>query len=142
MSISVNIHLFITSLLLHNSSPRFHSPVVQQRQKPQISQFNLRESLEVRRRRSEAKNYLKWGVVNLIILALLSFNMWQTCIYKTDTLVYQVQYMLAVFVSLSFAACAGKYMWWFVFYSAPVCVTEQQRCLLDETNGKLLYLIQ
>lgn len=111
---------------------------MQQRQKAQISRFNLRESLEIRRRRSEANNYLKWGIVNLIVLSLLAFNMWQTCLYNTDTLLYRAEYMLAVFVSLSLAACTGKYMWWFVFHSAPVCVTEQQRCLLDVSNGKLL----
>ncbi|KAH8398818.1 hypothetical protein KR222_007962 [Zaprionus bogoriensis] len=99
-----------------------------------MSRFNVRESLEIRRRRAEANNYLKWGVINLIVFSLIAFNMWQTCSLETNTLLYQAQYTLALLVLLSLVACAGKYMWWFLLHSGPVCITELQRCLLDETN--------
>ncbi|EDW69060.2 transmembrane protein 209 [Drosophila virilis] len=115
-------------------SPNYRSPVAQPRQNSQMSRVNVRESLELRRRRAEAKNYLKWGFINIIMMALISFDLWQTCLSARTTFWYQAEYTLAVCVFMSAAACIGKYIWWLMMDSGPVCVTELQRCLLDEGN--------
>lgn len=115
-------------------SPSFHSPVAQPRQSRQLARFNVQESLEHRQKRVEARNYLKWGFINIILLTLISFDLWQTCLSMRNSLWYQTEFSVAICISLSAAACVGKYFWWLLLDSAPLCVTEVQRCLLDEGN--------
>ncbi|XP_032591607.1 transmembrane protein 209 [Drosophila grimshawi] len=116
-------------------SPKFRSPVLQRnRQKTQVARVNVPESLEIRRRRGEARTYLKWGFINIVILALVSFDIWQTCVSAKDRFWYQAEYTFAVFIFLSVLACFGKYLCWLIVDNGQICVTELQRCLLDETN--------
>lgn len=118
------------------SSPSFRSPAAQQQQSRQLSRLNVQESLEHRQKRAEARYYLKWGFINIILLTLICADLWQTCLSMRSTLWYQVEFSVAVCISLSVAACAGKYFWWLCIDNTPLCVTEVQRCLLNEGNGK------
>jgi len=103
-----------------------------------MSRANVQESLELRRRRAEAKNYLKWGVINIVVFAVLAFDICQACV-SDNSLWYYAEYTFGVLSFLSAVACIGKYIFWRVIVnSGPVSVTELQRCLLDETNGKLI----
>ncbi|XP_017864383.1 PREDICTED: transmembrane protein 209 [Drosophila arizonae] len=123
-------------------SPSFRSPAAQQQQSRQLSRLNVQENLEHRQKRAEARNYLKWGFINIILLTLICVDLWQTCLSMRSTLWYQVEFSVAVCISLSVAACAGKYFWWLCIDNTPLCVTEVQRCLLDEGNDNTFQCIK
>ncbi|XP_034483377.1 transmembrane protein 209 [Drosophila innubila] len=120
----------------NNCSPHYRSPNLQHRQKSSLSRVNVQGSLELRRRRAEARNYLKWGFINIVLLAVLAFDICQACI-SDNSLWYQAEYTVGVLIFLSAVACIGKYIWWLMVDSGPVSVTELQRCLLDETTDNL-----
>ncbi|ALC44961.1 CG6479 [Drosophila busckii] len=120
-----------------NCSP-YQTPTVRSPKPQESSRLNVRESLEIRRRRAEARNYLKWGFINIVLLTLLMIDRWQTCdmervIFTVEWFWFHAETAGILINSLSCLACFGKYLCW-LMGSSQVCVTEMQRCLLDEMN--------
>ncbi|XP_060656094.1 transmembrane protein 209 [Drosophila nasuta] len=119
----------------NNCSPTYRSPITQhQRPKTPMSRGEVRENLDLRRRRAEARRYLKWGFIHILLFAVLAFDISQVCVADGTTLWYEVEYTVGVFLLLSAVACIGKYIWWLMVDNVTMTMTDMQSCLLNETN--------
>lgn len=95
----------------------------------------MERGLDLRLRAAKAKYYLKWGSINVILLAILMFDISNKCPYAESNW-YYVEYAAAGVVGLSVLACFCKYFL-YVFHTQPVQGTQQQKNLLKfDDNGK------
>ncbi|XP_075161880.1 transmembrane protein 209 [Haematobia irritans] len=88
----------------------------------------VERGLDLRLRATKAKYYLKWGSVNVVLLAILLFDISNKCPYAESNW-YYVEYAAAAIVGLSVLACFLKYFI-YVFHTPPVQGTQQQKNLL------------
>lgn len=88
----------------------------------------VERGLDLRLRAAKAKYYLKWGSINVILLAILLFDISNKCPYAESNW-YYLEYALATVVGLSVLACFCKYFL-YVFHTQPVQGTQQQKNLL------------
>ncbi|XP_073837897.1 transmembrane protein 209 [Musca autumnalis] len=95
---------------------------------PQKQNSLVERGLDLRLRASKAKYYLKWGSINVILLAILLFDISNKCPYAESNW-YYVEYVAAGLVGLSVLACFCKYFL-YVFHTQPVQGTQQQKNLL------------
>ncbi|KAI8041853.1 transmembrane protein 209 [Drosophila gunungcola] len=100
-----------------NCSPLSRNPVVQR-------------SLDLRLRSAQARHYLKWCSINVLLLALLLFDMWQACRSVYRTYWFLAECTITTLIALSALACFGKYLWLW-FGGDQVIGTDSQKCLLD-----------
>ncbi|XP_013117544.1 transmembrane protein 209 [Stomoxys calcitrans] len=98
----------------------------------------VERGLDLRLQAAKAKYYLKWGSVNVILLAILLFDISNKCPYA-DSNWYYVEYAAAAIVGLSVLACFGKYFV-YVFNTQPVQGTQQQKNLLrfDDNDNSFI----
>ncbi|XP_046808679.1 transmembrane protein 209 isoform X2 [Lucilia cuprina] len=89
-------------------------------------------------RASKAKYYLKWGSFNVIILAILMFDISNKCPYAESNW-YYLEYGVATIVGLSMLACFLKYFL-YIFYTQPVQGTRQQKNLMkfDDNDNSFI----
>ncbi|XP_005178797.1 transmembrane protein 209 [Musca domestica] len=95
---------------------------------PQKQNSLVERGLDLRLRAAKAKYYLKWGSINVILLAILMFDISNKCPYAESNW-YYVEYAAAGVVGLSVLACFCKYFL-YVFHTQPVQGTQQQKNLL------------
>lgn len=96
----------------------------------------MEQSLDLKLRASKAKYYLKWGSFNVVILAILMFDISNKCPYAESNW-YYVEYVAAAIVGLSMLACFLKYFL-YIFYTQPVQGTRQQKNLMKFDDNGLL----
>lgn len=96
----------------------------------------VEQSLDLKLRASKAKYYLKWGSFNVVILAILMFDISNKCPYAESNW-YYVEYVAAAIVGLSMLACFLKYFL-YIFYTQPVQGTRQQKNLMKFDDNGLL----
>ncbi|XP_023303699.2 transmembrane protein 209 isoform X1 [Lucilia cuprina] len=98
----------------------------------------VEQSLDLKMRASKAKYYLKWGSFNVIILAILMFDISNKCPYAESNW-YYLEYGVATIVGLSMLACFLKYFL-YIFYTQPVQGTRQQKNLMkfDDNDNSFI----
>lgn len=97
----------------------------------------MEQSLDLKYRATKARYYLRWGSFNVVVLALLMFDISNKCPYAESNW-YYVEYALAAFVGLSMLACFLKYFL-YIFHTQPVQGTKQQKSLMKfDDNGMYL----
>ncbi|KAH8257171.1 hypothetical protein KR038_005168, partial [Drosophila bunnanda] len=99
------------------SSPLSRNPVVQR-------------SLDLRFRSAQARYYLKWCSINVVILSLLLLDIWQACRSVYRTYYFMAECTVTAVVGLSALACFGKYLWLWCG-GDQVMGTDIQKRLLD-----------
>ncbi|EDV39734.1 uncharacterized protein Dana_GF24321 [Drosophila ananassae] len=100
-----------------NCSPLRKSPVVQR-------------SLDFRLRSAQARHYLKWCSINVLLLSLLLFDLWQACRTVYRTYWFLLECTITSVVGLSAVACFVKYLWLWCG-GDQVIGTDYQKYLLD-----------
>ncbi|XP_017059140.1 transmembrane protein 209 [Drosophila ficusphila] len=100
-----------------NCSPLSRNPVVQR-------------SLDLRLRGAQARHYLKWCSINVVLVSLLLLDIWQACRSVYRTYWFLAECTITTLMALSALACFGKYLWLW-FGGDQVIGTDSQKCLLD-----------
>nr|NP_648968.2 uncharacterized protein Dmel_CG6479, isoform A [Drosophila melanogaster]AAF49357.1 uncharacterized protein Dmel_CG6479, isoform A [Drosophila melanogaster]ADA53598.1 FI08815p [Drosophila melanogaster]AOQ09981.1 CG6479-RA [synthetic construct] len=100
-----------------NCSPLSKNPVVQR-------------SLDLRLQGAQARHYLKWCSINVVLLSLLLFDLWQACRSAYRTYWFLAECTITTLIGLSALACFGKYLWLW-FGGDQVTGSDIQKWLLD-----------
>uniref|UniRef100_A0A1A9ZG90 Transmembrane protein 209 n=1 Tax=Glossina pallidipes TaxID=7398 RepID=A0A1A9ZG90_GLOPL len=99
----------------------------------------VEQALNMKLKEYQAKYYLKWSIMNLLLLAILKldYSMKCTC---TQSYWFKLEYGIIVIVALNTMACIAKYLY-YVFRKEPIQCTIQQRNLLsidDNENSVII----
>lgn len=94
----------------------------------------VERGLDLRLRAKQANDFLKWGTINIVILAVLLYDISNKCPYAESVWFY-VEYAGAAISALSVLACFLKYFI-YLMRTEPIQGTEQQKSLLQfQDNG-------
>ncbi|KAM7355476.1 transmembrane protein 209 [Cochliomyia hominivorax] len=99
----------------------------------------VEQSLDLKLKAYKAKYYLKWGSFNVVILAILMFDISNRCPYAESNW-YYVEYAAAAVVGLSMLACFLKYFL-YVLYTQPLQGTRQQKNLMKFDDNDNSFII-
>ncbi|KAH8300537.1 hypothetical protein KR018_011924, partial [Drosophila ironensis] len=90
----------------------------------------VEHSLDLRLRASQARHYLKWCAINVLVLSVLLVDLSRTCSYQYTSKWFLAECALCCLSVLSGVACLCKYLWLWCL-GDQVIGTSAQGCLLD-----------
>ncbi|XP_054735214.1 transmembrane protein 209-like [Anastrepha obliqua] len=88
----------------------------------------VERGLDLHLRAKRAKNCLRWGSFNVVLLAILLFDISNQCPY-THSKWYYAEYLAAVLTGLGAFSCFLKYFL-YLFHTNPILGTKEQKNLL------------
>ncbi|CAD7003566.1 unnamed protein product [Ceratitis capitata] len=90
-------------------------------------------------RAKNAKYSLRWGCVNVLLLAILLFDISNQCPFSRSKW-YYVEYVAAVLTGLGAFSCFLKYFL-YIFHKDPIVGTKEQKNLLKFDDGDSSFLV-
>uniref|UniRef100_A0A1B0BYW4 Transmembrane protein 209 n=1 Tax=Glossina palpalis gambiensis TaxID=67801 RepID=A0A1B0BYW4_9MUSC len=97
------------------------------------------QGLNMKLKDMQAKYYLKWSILNLLLLAILKldYSMKCTC---AQSYWFKLEYGIIVIVGLNTIACMTKYLY-YIYKREPIQCTIEQKNLLEIDDNENLFII-
>lgn len=96
----------------------------------------VQRGLDIMLQNKQKRSYLKWGTINVLILALLLIDINNRCPY-TFSKWYYAEYVAAIVLSLSIVYYLFKYLFFWITFEPVKGSVAQQRLLHFDDGGNL-----
>lgn len=93
----------------------------------------VKNGLKIYLQNKQMRNFMKWGIINIVILVIILFDLSSQCPYAFSKWFY-IEYLAAAMVGLSTLYYFSKYFYLWITFE-PINGTSEQKHLLHFDDG-------